>query len=142
MMINMVDLWRHIPEDILQQKSSEWSEKYNIMTFVTEILNSENPVTKSLIEEGKIFHIANVEAGDVVYVPSGMLLMEKVTGASPCVGVRMTVPDACSNIACENLQCMIGAFQKHISGESKLVQLWKKAVNIQVNIEAANSASK
>ena len=58
------------------------------------------------------------------------LHLVNITKPLEAPAVRMTVPDARSNTAAENLQCMIGAFQKHISGESKLVQLWKKSLSI------------
>ena len=124
---NFSDLWSLVPADMLEQKKSMWSNKYTIISFLIEVLGSDNVVSKAMLQKKEIFKFTIVGEGDVLYVPSGSLLMEKVLDAAPCVGVRICVPDAKSEISKKNLDTMTQQYEAKIPDHeaSKLLKLWK-----------------
>ena len=123
---NFSDLWSLIPADMLGQKRGMWSEKYTIISFMIEVLSSDNAIARSM-QKPEIFKVTTVGEGDVLFVPSGSLVMEKVLDGAPCVGLRICVPDGRSPIAHANLNSMIEQYEANIPNHdgSKLLQLWK-----------------
>ena len=124
---NFDDLWRFLPDDVLSQKKGNWSEAYTIINFMAEVLSSKNDIVKSMLQKDGLFETAIVDEGDVIYIPSGVLVVERVLDGSPCTGLRLSVPDTESKSAKANVCRLIKEHQARISNPdaSQLLSLWK-----------------
>ena len=79
------------------------------MNFMNEDLSCDNEVVQGLLRQRNLFRLASLGEGDVLYAPAGVMLIEKVTGGQPCAGLRMSLPDARSKVAKDNLECIVNA---------------------------------
>ena len=132
LLARIAQLWKHVPTQMMQDKASQWSDKYTLMNFLNEVLSCDNEVMKGLLKQQNLFQLASVGEGDVLYAPAGVMLIEKVTGGQPCVGLRMSLSDARSKVAIDNLECIVNAYEKFMpsAGDSNLVKLWKDTLAI------------
>ena len=95
---NAVDLWGLIPEE--QKASACLTEDYNVSTFLGSQLMSCTlgsdwllSLMQSSSDSKGIFHRSIDEEGSALYVPGGVILLERCLNNRPCVGIRVSVSE-------------------------------------------------
>jgi hypothetical protein len=136
---SFAELWKCVP-DTDKSGPDNFNEGYNVTHFLSDLLSTKassdagSSLMTALASNGTLFELVEVEAGDVVYIPAGSIVAERVQKGNLCAGIRMTVEDCGSGgsgCARKNLESLCAEHEARCkaAGESKLLALWKSKLS-------------
>ena len=131
-LINFSEFWNILTPT---QQQHQLTGDYNVTHYLQDLLrnaSSEDAFMKTLMamaaKEEKICHKVYVGPKTLLFVPSGMLVIERCINGGVNVGMRMSVKDQ-SAMAMQNLQGLLRIHEQY-APNATMTQIWKKATDV------------
>ena len=142
-LMNFSEFWSVLTPE---QQQHELTSKYNVTHYVQDLLrhaSSEDFFMKEIMrlasEQGggqkKLLHKVHVGPKSLLFVPAGMLVVERCINGGINVGMRMSLQDH-SEMAMQNLKGLLQIHQ-HYAPKATLTELWKTATASATGSQAA-----
>ena len=129
--VNASEMWPLLLEHHAEEASKLAADKL-VANFLGEKLlhvKCDDAWVQALLKTGKsIMWRALVPEGSMLFVPAGVILLERSTNNCLGMGLRMAVDDS-SNQSLANLDTLLAAHMTYADAKDKLVARWQDCVN-------------